>query len=300
MRRHFMEKNFDNSHWQSLDRRQATDRQRGDETILEVCPFCGKRYHCYVNKGKGVFVCHACGEKGQIARLGLGPLPPTFAPRDPLPENKYFKKCSFIYSYFDGKTVSDPLRFRIIKPGVREELLEDPAYGVERLKENECAYYYIKVVRRIKPETIEFFQIGLDLQGNLQFPFFNEHGLLVGYKYRAIPPRDKMMWRTKGADLCLFNIQNVLKEQKVYITEGEIDCLGLWQAGCFSVANPLGAMGWNDDWNKFLDKKEIVVVYDNDKAGQMGAEKLSKRLKGEVKVLSLQEVKNWQNLKEKK
>ena len=65
------------------------------------------------------------------------------------------------------------------------------------------------------------------------------------------------------------------------ITEGEFDCIAAYQLGFKNViSTPIGALGFNDNWIDWFDSTSgsIYIAYDNDIAGDKGAEKLAKRI----------------------
>ena len=249
---------------------------KGSEYLLDECPFCGKYRHCYANIDKAVFKCHSCGEAGHLSRLNMDNLQiraKSTQKKIDLPPNEYFPETAFIYTEREGK--------------VEKEILESPHSGVERLLKSKLPLYYVETIRAIPKEAIRFFEIGLSERGTLQFPFRKGKGRdLMGYKYRTIPPEPKAFWRTKGSDLPFFGDWYIpafqeINEESIYITEGEIDCVTLFNYRFFAVANPLGAGNWNKEWNDILRPFCVKIAYDFDAAGQTGAERLEARLKKE-------------------
>lgn len=134
------------------------------------------------------------------------------------------------------------------------------------------------------------------------FPYFRD-GELVNIKYRDSKKNFRM---TKDAELIFFNLPSIADKKYCIVTEGEIDCMSLYEAG-YSIqkANeetgeiipddpfgkwgvlsvPNGASKGNQrleyldncsDW--FLGLHEIIIATDGDEAGQMLKDELIRRL----------------------
>lgn len=134
------------------------------------------------------------------------------------------------------------------------------------------------------------------------FPYFRD-GSLVNIKFRTARKEFKMV---KDAELIFYNIQTIGERRKVIITEGEIDCISLYEAGFgvdavadeasgevinrefsdwTSVSVPNGASKGSQrldyldncsDW--FIGLHEIVIATDNDEAGIALKDELIRRL----------------------
>lgn len=137
------------------------------------------------------------------------------------------------------------------------------------------------------------------------FPYFRD-GQLVNIKYRDGKKNFKLV---KDAELIFFNLQTIGEKKKVVITEGEIDCMAVYEAGISQdskkvstetgelteephpyseyavVSVPNGASKGNQrldyldncaDW--FIGLSEIIIATDNDEAGKMLKDELIRRL----------------------
>lgn len=130
-----------------------------------------------------------------------------------------------------------------------------------------------------------------------------QDGQLVGYKIREIPKDFRSVGRT-GAECELFGQFRFTRGGKyVLVTEGEEDCLAAYQMLSdynksrgvdyeTAVVSPTtGANSYKQIANqyKFFDSFDnIVLAYDNDKAGRDAIEKIVKYLpKGKVKIVNL-------------
>jgi KaiC/GvpD/RAD55 family RecA-like ATPase len=130
-----------------------------------------------------------------------------------------------------------------------------------------------------------------------------QEGQLVGYKVREVPKNFYSKGRT-GADCELFMQFKFNRGGRyVVITEGEIDALSAYQmleeynqekGGVFETAVVSPTTGANSQKQiaaqyRFFDSFEnIIISYDNDKAGQTATEQLLKVLpKGKVKIMPM-------------
>jgi len=129
-----------------------------------------------------------------------------------------------------------------------------------------------------------------------------QEGQLVGYKIREVPKDFYSKGRT-GADCELFMQFKFNRGGKyVVITEGEVDALSAYQMiqaynadrGDFETAVVSPTTGANSHKQiaaqyKFFDAfDQIIISYDNDKAGQAAVDQLIKVLpKGKVKVMQM-------------
>jgi twinkle protein len=136
------------------------------------------------------------------------------------------------------------------------------------------------------------------------FPYFRD-GELVNVKYRDGRKNFKMV---KDAELIFFNLQSVGEKKYVIITEGELDCMAVYEAGYGQeyepevhentgevfehklgkyavISVPNGASKGNQrmeymdncsDW--LIGVYEFVIAADNDEAGKMLKDELVRRL----------------------
>lgn len=129
-------------------------------------------------------------------------------------------------------------------------------------------------------ETKEYFG-GKEKRGAINFNYYRE-GELINVKYRDGNKNFKLF---KDGELIFYGLDNIKEMDKIYITEGEIDALSLYEAGIYSVCSvPNGAnigsqrLEYLDNcWEYFKDKTEIVLCTDNDKAGLSLRNELARR-----------------------
>jgi 5S rRNA maturation endonuclease (ribonuclease M5) len=66
--------------------------------------------------------------------------------------------------------------------------------------------------------------------------------------------------------------------ETVIVCEGELDALLLIDRGLSAVSSTTGASNWDARWDSRFKNKQVVVWYDDDEAGRMGADKVATRL----------------------
>ncbi len=157
----------------------------------------------------------------------------------------------------------------------REKIYADPQTKPERI--NEKVYKWFEK-RKISEETVKQFKIGLSPSGKEIMFLYHKTGKLTNVKYRSMD--EKNFYKEKDCKSVLWNQDNI-KDNKLYITEGECDAMALYEYGIKAVSIPSGVndLTWIEhDW-KFLERfKEIYLLMDNDTSGQSIIENLVNRL----------------------
>lgn len=155
--------------------------------------------------------------------------------------------------------------------------------------------------RKIKEEYLKFYniKIGVSEEDGItptsHFYPYEKDGEIVGYKARIIA--NKKMWSIGDLKDCdLFGWSQAIQTgaKRIYITEGELDCVSLFQIfkdsskgtpyAEFSpavVSLPHGASSAARDLGKVVNElrkrfKEIVLVFDQDAPGKKAAEDVLK------------------------
>lgn len=141
--------------------------------------------------------------------------------------------------------------------------------------------------RGISKRTLDYMGVKQDPHGNVTFEFHDLDGTLVCKKYRlSKAPKNGMpkMWWDKDSDKCpvLYNIDKVDITKPIIFSEGMMDTLSIFESGYTNVVSiPGGAedSNWIDFNYEFLENVEnIILWFDNDKAGQDGLKKVVSRL----------------------
>lgn len=133
--------------------------------------------------------------------------------------------------------------------------------------------------RRIKPATAKKFSLGYDLdRGSIVLPYLNALGEVRSLRWRSLERGARIKYlQPKGESLHLFRV-SATRKPKVWITEGEFDCMVLEQEGFNAVGVP-GVNAFKEEWAYlFAYCDEVTVVFDGDEAGLEGTRKLARAL----------------------
>jgi len=243
------------------------------QIVLKTCPFCGDpKGHFYMDQDTGAFFCHKCQERGNLITL-----------------QKYFGD----YNRQERNTMNKPFIKKQAdiqqafpeKDNSKVVLTPERAFKAnERLKSDPSALAYVTDTRKISMAAIDHFKIGLEISKDgerwLTIPHFTG-GSLINIKSRSIPPQEKTFRRVSGCPSILFN-QDVLKDKPpmVYLCEGELDAVSLWDQGEKNViAVTAGAGSFQPEWfDQLKGIEKIILCYDPDEAGQKGAREAARRL----------------------
>lgn len=172
---------------------------------------------------------------------------------------------------------------------------------------NDCINYIIK--RGISKETINYFKVGSTIDDLIAFNYFDENKKIIGIKKRKpkkISESEKKYkyFAETGSHFNFYNQNNIDKEAKyVFITEGEIDSMALFEAGIKNVVSiPTGANSLIkviEENNKFLSQfNKIFVWFDNDKYGIECTKKFKDKFKDKIISINYKLMKNCKDINE--
>lgn len=152
---------------------------------------------------------------------------------------------------------------------------------------------YLTTERQLSLETVDRFLLGVaaspdvlddDARGMVSIPYNTPTGP-VALRFRRPPEREggPKYWQPEGSKLTIFNTPAFFEsEETIAITEGEVDCMTLVQAGIPAVGIP-GASAWKDFYELLFEGYESVLICaDNDDtgAGKKFAAKLAQQVPG--------------------
>jgi len=147
--------------------------------------------------------------------------------------------------------------------------------AIEKLEQN----------RGIKLDIIKKYRIGLDEElGRLTIPIFRGGFCINIRKYKSGGGENKVIGIAGHNEMAIFPFDN-LRDDTVYIMEGEMDCLLANQLGLNAITVTSGAGSWRSEWNDYFTGKDVIVCYDIDEAGKRGAEKIINYLKPVAKSI---------------
>lgn len=164
-------------------------------------------------------------------------------------------------------------------------------------------FNYLTLSRKISKEVIDKADLGcLKVRDDyyLSIPLKDKDGTIVNIRFRSVPPAKKSYRVCSGRPLPLYGADSLAdKRSDVIIVEGELDVLALNTYGFTKnvVSGTSGAAAnWTDEWlDQLEDFKQFLLWFDNDKAGDDGADKLSKKL-GEYRCFRIKS--SWNDVGE--
>lgn len=152
----------------------------------------------------------------------------------------------------------------------------------------ECIAYAAS--RGISEATLRAYGVQSDYQGKIAFPYYDAYNRLGMVKHWGLKPKPdgkKDTWVSADPIMTLFG-KDVCdpdkKIQQLIITEGEWDAMACYEIGLPAVSIPMGVSNvqWITEDYQFLSHfDDIVLLFDNDKAGEEAAKTALGRLGAE-------------------
>jgi DNA primase len=158
------------------------------------------------------------------------------------------------------------------------------------------------IERNITKETAQFWKLGYSpnnmiapifdtndmykpwekLQGRITIPIYDQNDNLISISGRLLfidgvrPKYDHYPFPSRSILFGLSqNKEEIFKEDRCFLTEGQMDVISAWQKGVRTIVSSFGAHC--SEWHLGLLSRytnNITVLYDNDNAGRMGANKI--------------------------
>lgn len=148
-------------------------------------------------------------------------------------------------------------------------------YPQEEPRTNDMSKVYEYLGSRgLSKNTIDYLDIRADANGNVAFHTYDQNDTLTVVNYRkSMKTSENKCWFQKDADSAdlLWNMNRVNNTKPLVITEGQIDCASVIEAGylnCVSILKGCNGMGWIEhcwDWLQQFDS--IIVFSDGDAPG---------------------------------
>src|SRR6266849_5709232 len=113
------------------------------------------------------------------------------------------------------------------------------------------------------------------------------------FRFRRPDPRGKdgWTWNLKGIKRVLYRLPEVLKAvaegRPVFVVEGEKDADRLARLGFTATTNPGGAGKWDKAYSEILRGAIVVLLPDNDGAGQKHAGLVALNLQGKASLIKI-------------
>lgn len=180
-------------------------------------------------------------------------------------------------SIIKGELTTDhQLYVEVVSPTGKELTVYPKLVSIfhEAGKQNRSYWYR----RGLTDRTIDRFFLGFTA-GWYTIPFF-VNGTLLNFQMRRDTPDKRIKSWYSGVGPILFNSDILRMGNSAVITESPTDAMLLSQCGIPGVVSTNGGSSyWSPAWYKFfLDKRNIYIVYDNDKPGRKGASSIAKAL----------------------
>lgn len=230
-----------------------------------------------INKYTGLFFCFSCSKTADLIELVM-----HFSNRT------YFESIRFIKS---KEVEVDIIADISSKLKDKEEWSEFDSNTINRLCDQAIhsarAIDYFKI-RKISLDSVKKFKLGYsETQDMVTIPVQNHEGMYVGFVARSIEGKEFKNTPGLPKSKLLFNLNRVKTASKVYVVESSFDAIRLDQVGMPAVAT-LGAnvSGKQIDLlSKYFS--DIVIVADNDEAGNSMKEKIIKKINSGVSIAKI-------------
>ncbi len=234
-------------------------REQGSEWLFVKCPFHSgetddlTKVHGRINPENGIFKCHSCGKTtsmvGFIAQT-TGKPPSAVELALDTAVNGQGGIGPAVVEQFNSALMQNQQ--------YKEKLLEKHGIGLE-----EIATYKLGLMG----QSDGVYRVTIPVIAS---------GIIVNIRlYSYVDRNNKMMnWKGLGKKR-IYLEDNIAKSTDVYIAEGEFKAILLNKMGFNAVAPTAGASSWDHEWSKLFNEKHVVIVYDSDKAGYAGAERVA-------------------------
>ena len=236
-----------------------------------LCPFHTEKTPSFnVSPAKNIFKCFGCGKSG-----------------DAISFLREYNKIDFIEAL---KILANRYNVQLEETGTsKHKSYVKPPERLIKLEKKTLEYF--ENTRKITNNTLLRFKVSDSVEwmpkAKKEIPTicFNYYlnGELVNTKFRG---KNKDFKMVKDAKLIFYNLDAIKDESEVYICEGEVDAMSLYEANIYNVVSvPNGAGVGNlsleyldNCWEYFADKKKIILVTDGDEPGYRLREELARRL----------------------
>lgn len=129
--------------------------------------------------------------------------------------------------------------------------------------------------RGITLDTMRYYRLGFD-GSRLTIPIENQFGMYINIRRYDVTRKSdaKMVSYDKGYGRGALYPIHATQEDKIILVEGELDCLLGRQYGLNCICSTSGAGYWRPEFTRMFRDKDVIILFDNDEAGNAGAEKI--------------------------
>ena len=251
--------------------------RKGDYLYNFRCPICGDsqtnrtkaRGYIFAQKGGMFYKCHNCSASTTLGNLIKAVDPNLYKEycleryKEGETGRKPHKEHGFVFKPVKfGSNKSENFKGILVSLSELDSKHEAIVYAnkrrIPKAKFNEL--YFVDNVQKLKSFSPEYETKIVTEEPRIVFPFYDENNELVGLSCRGIRKEKQryLVMRIKDELPMLFNMNNVKKNESIYVTEGAIDSLFLPNAVAVGNSNLKYAI-------KVMDSNEnIVLIYDNE------------------------------------
>ena len=238
-----------------------------ESDFLIYCPYHNnfRTAAAEISKETGQFFCFGCQESVTLIEFVM------FATK-----RSYFEAVRLIASKSISINIVDDINAMLVKP--QEDFIEFDMNLLKKLHDSamqsERAIGYLNK-RGIVKDSIAKYHLGYsEKQDMITVPITSPDGMYVGFVARSIDGKQFKNSTGLPRNKTMFNLSNAKRFNKIFVVESSFDAIRIEQVGGHAVAS-LGATV-NKRQKELLKKyfSSIIVVSDNDEAGQGMAERL--------------------------
>ena len=148
--------------------------------------------------------------------------------------------------------------------------------------------------RGLDQETAVNFRIGYESKSRRYIlPVYDEGSRLINlrkYRLNAGPDSQKMSNETGyGSPPRLYPVAELEDSEDIVICEGEWDALVCIENGVSAVTGTHGVDTWLPEWSPKFSDKNVTIIYDNDQAGRLGANRVKRAISKYAKSVKVVE-----------
>jgi DNA primase len=230
-----------------------------------------------VDKSTGMFYCFSCQKIADIIEFVMF-----------VSGRSYFESIRFIKDKEQNIDLEKQINQQLyVKPDyIQFDELLIKRLNTQALESPRATTYYHG--RRITEMSIKKFHLGYsEKQDMVTIPVHSPDGMCVGFVGRSIEGKDFKNTPGLPKSKVLFNLHRIKNSDKVYIVESSFDAIRLDQVGLPAIAT-LGANVSNTQ-TELLKKyfNNIIVIADNDEAGNNMKQRISDKLGSRVSVIEI-------------
>lgn len=280
-------------------------KQSGATQFHTHCFYCGEesneRGRLYFQDDStveppGLFTCFLCGERGAYNKLRKHfKDKPIDSDETDFSQSK-LQLLEAANTFFQENLSAEAIDYLLDERGLTAEVMDAHRFGFDP----GGLFTFLKSKGFSKDQMMDSGLVRKDgrgfLEGCITIPYITSghvvgiRGKKIGGKYLTPP----------GTPARLFNTDSLFGAEQAVVCEGEFDALMMEQLGYAAVGVP-GANVWQDKWDSWVsDVKKLLVCFDNDQAGEAGAEKLAAKFHDRVTIVKLPEgdwsdISDWVN-----